>query len=113
MLGQLSGNHSTPEMLLFSLVALIGGVTASKSIAKDDTRSLVVTKVPDYVRPYAVRAYALDGVRIGPQVYRFPVTGPSSDNAFTLISTTAPASNELGVLPHVNIPPCIFQFPCS
>ena len=100
-------------MLLLPLMAVISGVTASQSIARDDKRSLVVAKVPDFVRPYAVRAYTLDGVRIGPQVYRFPVTGPSSGNAFTLISTTAPASSELGVLPHVSGPLHIFPFPRS
>jgi hypothetical protein len=66
-----------------------------------DSASLIVTKTPDHVRPYIVRAYTLPGVRLGSQVYRFPVTGPSSDYAFTLISTAAPASTELGVLPHV------------
>ncbi|KAJ4343532.1 hypothetical protein N0V87_000299 [Didymella glomerata] len=44
--------------------------------------------LPDYVRPYII--------------YRFPVTGPSSDYAFTLISTAAPASTSLGVLPHTH-----------
>lgn len=88
-------------MFSIFIVTLIGAVAASQSISKHDNSSLVVTQVPDYVRPYAVRAYTLDGVRIGSQVYRFPVTGPSSDYAFTLISTAAPASSELGVLPHV------------
>ncbi|EMD94934.1 hypothetical protein COCC4DRAFT_176256 [Bipolaris maydis ATCC 48331] len=89
-------------MFSIFIVTLIGAVAASQSISKHDNSSLVVTQVPDYVRPYAVRAYTLDGVRIGSQVYRFPVTGPSSDYAFTLISTAAPASSELGVLPHIH-----------
>ncbi|KAI7503763.1 RmlC-like cupin [Hortaea werneckii] len=63
---------------------------------------LEVTTVPNHVRPYIVRAYSLPGVVVGTQIYRFPVTGPSSDNAFTLISTAAPASDELGVLPHAH-----------
>lgn len=64
--------------------------------------SLWVSEVPDAPRPYAVRHYGIDGLAIGAQVYRFPVTGPSSDYAFTLISTAAPASGYLGVLPHVH-----------
>lgn len=63
--------------------------------------SLVVTTVPDYVRPYVVRAYSLDGPLVGNQVYRFPVTGASSGGAFTLISTAATGSVNLGVSPHV------------
>ncbi|KAL1612555.1 hypothetical protein SLS60_000783 [Paraconiothyrium brasiliense] len=89
-------------MLLFPFVTLFGAVAAGQGATKPDNSSLVVTNVPDYVRPYVVRAYTLDGVRIGSQIYRFPVTGPSSDNAFTLISTAAPASSELGVLPHIH-----------
>ncbi|KAL5382273.1 hypothetical protein DPSP01_006669 [Paraphaeosphaeria sporulosa] len=89
-------------MLFIPVFILLGAVAAARGTAKRDNSSLVVTKVPDYVRPYVVRAYTLDGVRIGSQVYRFPVTGPSSDNAFTLISTAAPASSELGVLPHIH-----------
>lgn len=65
--------------------------------------SLWVSEVPDSPRPYAVRHYGIDGVAVGAQVYRFPVTGASSDNAFTLISTAAPASGYLGVLPHVHL----------
>jgi hypothetical protein len=41
------------------------------------------------------------GCVIGQQVYRFPVTGPSSDYVFSLISTNAPGSTSLGVLPHI------------
>lgn len=68
----------------------------------DAGSSLWVSEVPDSPRPYAVRHYGIDGVAVGAQVYRFPVTGPSSDNAFTLISTATPASGYLGVLPHVH-----------
>lgn len=92
-------------MLFLPLVTLFGAAAAGRGVAKRDNSSLIVTKVPDYVRPYAVRAYSLDGVRIGSQIYRFPVTGPSSDNAFTLISTAAPGSSDLGVLPHVSLAP--------
>lgn len=62
---------------------------------------LIVTEVPDHVRPYVVRAYTIDGPLVGNQVYRFPVTGASSGGAFTLISTAATGSEALGVLPHV------------
>ncbi|KAF9738373.1 hypothetical protein PMIN06_006108 [Paraphaeosphaeria minitans] len=89
-------------MLFLPLATLLGAVAAARGTAKRDNSSLIVTKVPDYVRPYAIHAYTLDGVRIDSQVYRFPVTGPSPDNAFTLISTAAPASSELGVLPRIH-----------
>ncbi|KAB2100319.1 hypothetical protein AG0111_0g11216 [Alternaria gaisen] len=86
-----------------TLVGLAAGVpSTSHARAAQAAGDLIVTKVPDYVRPYVVRAYSLDGVRVGSQVYRFPVTGPSSDYAFTLISTAAPASTSLGVLPHTH-----------
>lgn len=95
-------------MLLFALTSLVGLAvclpSSSHLYSKQVVGDLIVTKVPDHVRPYIVRAYTLDGYRVGSQVYRFPVTGPSSDYAFTLISTAAPASTSLGVLPHVSIP---------
>lgn len=90
-------------VLLTVLSSLVFSLAASRQVEfKPSNSSLVVTKVPDYVRPYVVKAYTLDGVRLGAQVYRFPVTGPSSGNAFTLISTASPASSDLGVLPHVS-----------
>jgi hypothetical protein len=85
-----------------TFVGLAAGVP-STSHARAAQAAGDLIKVPDYVRPYVVRAYSLDGVRVGSQVYRFPVTGPSSDYAFTLISTAAPASTSLGVLPHVRL----------
>ena len=86
-----------------SLVGLAACLPSNSQIqSKQAAGDLIVTKVPDYVRPYIVRAYTLDGYRVGSQVYRFPVTGPSSDYAFTLISTAAPSSTSLGVLPHVS-----------
>jgi hypothetical protein len=92
-------------MLLFAFTSLVGLAaclpSSSPASSKKSNSQLVVAKVPDHVRPYIVRAYTLDGYRVGSQIYRFPVTGPSSDYAFTLISTSAPASSELGVLPHV------------
>ena len=89
-------------MRSFTIAALVGIASCLPSYT-NDAESLEVSIVPDYVRPYVVRAYSLPGVVVGQQIYRFPVTGPSSDNAFTLISTAAPASNELGVLPHVSL----------
>lgn len=93
-------------MRLFAITSLIGLAaslpSSSNAHATRAAGDLIVTKVPDYVRPYVVRAYTLDGYLVGSQVYRFPVTGPSSNYAFTLISTAAPASTSLGVLPHVS-----------
>jgi hypothetical protein len=89
-------------MLLAAFTTLVGlAASLSSSSHARAAGDLIVTKVPNYVRPYIVRAYTLDGYRVGSQVYRFPVTGPSSNYAFTLISTAAPASTSLGVLPHV------------
>lgn len=94
-------------MLFYAFIYFVGFAACLSSSAKAQLKQtagdLIVTKVPDYVRPYIVRAYALDGYRVGSQIYRFPVTGPSSDYAFTLISTAAPASTSLGVLPHVSL----------
>lgn len=88
-------------MRFTTLASTLASVT-SLANAISRSQDLEVSVVPIYVRPYLVRAYTLPGVIVGTQIYRFPVTGPSSDNAFTLISTAAPASNELGVLPHVS-----------
>ncbi|KAF2690820.1 RmlC-like cupin [Lentithecium fluviatile CBS 122367] len=87
------------------LPSLLGLVIPSSALRHrdNDNSSLIVTTVPDYIRPYVVHAYTLDGVRLGAQVYRFPVTGPSSGNAFTLISTASPSSTDLGVLPHAHL----------
>lgn len=82
--------------------ATFAGLAATLISSVVAVESLEVTVVPSHVRPYVVRAYTLPGVIVGTQIYRFPVTGPSSDNAFTLISTAAPTSDELGVLPHVS-----------
>lgn len=75
---------------------------ASVSLPKRSNSSIWVTEVPAYVRPYAIPHYQASGCVIGQQVYRFPVTGPSSDYAFTLIGTNAPGSDTLGVLPHLH-----------
>ncbi|KAE9367091.1 RmlC-like cupin, partial [Stipitochalara longipes BDJ] len=72
------------------------------SVTNNSSSSIWVTEVPTYVRPYAIAHYMAGGCVIGAQVYRFPVTGSSSDYAFSLISTNAPGSTSLGVLPHIH-----------
>lgn len=83
---------------LFLAGALIASLTAATTFS--NTSSIWVTEVPSYVRPYAIQHYSAQGYIVGQQIYRFPVTGPSSDYAFTLISTNAPGSADLGVFPH-------------
>ncbi|TVY46382.1 Quercetin 2,3-dioxygenase, partial [Lachnellula occidentalis] len=61
-----------------------------------------VDEVPTYVRPYAIQHYSAGGCVVGQQIYHFPVTGQSSDYAFTLMSTNTPGSDSLGVLPHTH-----------
>ncbi|KAL4789559.1 RmlC-like cupin domain-containing protein [Aspergillus venezuelensis] len=64
---------------------------------------LYVNEAPSSPRPYILPHYANShAVTIGAQLYRFSVTGASSDYAFTLMSTNAPASGSLGVLPHIH-----------
>jgi quercetin dioxygenase-like cupin family protein len=62
--------------------------------------SIWVTSVPSTIRPYAIAHYVPNGYVVGQQIFRFPVIGASSGNAFTLIQTNAPGSAYLGVLPH-------------
>lgn len=65
--------------------------------------SLWVDNAPTYVRPYVMAHYATGhGVAVGQQIYRFPVTGPSSGGTMTLLSTSAPYSGSLGVSPHIH-----------
>ncbi|KAI5361049.1 putative rmlC-like cupin domain superfamily, rmlC-like jelly roll protein [Septoria linicola] len=65
--------------------------------------SLWVDQAPDYVRPYAIEHYAnAQALTIGAQTYRFPITGAASGNKFSLLTTNAPASGDLGVLPHIH-----------
>lgn len=92
---------SKMRLMHFAWLAASLSVTASSSGPPFGGSNLLVAEVPDHVRPYVVRAYSLAGPLVGPQVYRFPVTGASSGGAFTLISTAAPGSYDLGVLPHV------------
>ncbi|TVY75901.1 Quercetin 2,3-dioxygenase [Lachnellula suecica] len=80
------------------IAAIVAALPATQAL----NSSIWVDQVPNYVRPYAIPHYSATGLVIGQQIYRFPVTGPSSDNAFTLISTNAPGSTSLGVLPHLH-----------
>lgn len=55
---------------------------------------------PSHSQPYAIKRFApAKAVAVGQQIYRFPVTGASSDGKFSLLSTSAPSSNDLGVPP--------------
>ncbi|KAJ9363658.1 quercetin 2,3-dioxygenase anaerobically complexed with the substrate kaempferol [Paecilomyces variotii] len=65
--------------------------------------SLFVDTPPSYLRPYVIPHYAsAHAVTVGSQTYRFYVTGPSSNYAFTLMGTNAPYTTALGVLPHIH-----------
>lgn len=99
---QSSSSSSSSSSSFSSSSGSSSSSSSSSSNSPGAASSLWVTEVPTAPRPYAVRHYGIDGLAIGAQVYRFPVTGPSSDYAFTLISTAAPASGYLGVLPHVH-----------
>ncbi len=73
------------------------------SVASRSTSSnLYVDVAPQYLRPYVLPRGSGEAVRIGNQVYRFAVTGNSSDSAFLLMNTNAPDSTQLGVLPHIH-----------
>ncbi|TID13245.1 RmlC-like cupin [Venturia nashicola] len=89
--------------LLVASAAMVGFANAAPSGNPPSPKSSIwVTEVPTYVRPYAIPHLLAGGCVVGQQIYRFPVTGPSSDNAFSLIQTNAPGSTELGVLPHIH-----------
>lgn len=79
-------------------------VLASFGLVQSATlEDLYLENAPSLPRPYVIPHYANShAVTIGDQLYRFTVTGPSSDNAFTLMSTNSPSSSSLGVLPHVH-----------
>lgn len=85
---------------IFVIAAIFSCLASSSSFA--NTSSIWVTEVPTFVRPYAIQHHSAVGYIIGQQTYRFPVTGPSSDYAFTLINTNAPESTDLGVFPHTH-----------
>ncbi|GAW16897.1 hypothetical protein ANO14919_063430 [Xylariales sp. No.14919] len=93
-----------------SFCAVITGAAAAASADQGAVRDrklpvegLYVDQAPDHLRPYILEHYVdTRAVNVSSQIYRFAVTGPSSDNAFTLISTNAPRSDALGVLPHIH-----------
>ncbi|KAE9990365.1 hypothetical protein EG327_001503 [Venturia inaequalis] len=87
--------------LFLASAAIIGFTKAAPYGQSSSLKSSIwVTEVPTFVRPYAIPHLLAGGCVVGQQIYRFPVTGASSDNAFSLIQTNAPGSTELGVLPH-------------
>ncbi|KAJ5385414.1 hypothetical protein N7517_003325 [Penicillium concentricum] len=80
------------------LLASFGSFVQSATLEE-----LYLQNAPSSPRPYVIPHYANShAVTVGDQLYRFTVTGPSSDNAFTLMSTNAPSSGALGVLPHMH-----------
>lgn len=82
--------------------SLVAGSVAL-SIGSDSRSSLYVENAPDHVRPYVIERYAnAQAVAVGQQIYRFPVTGASSGGAFSILMTNSPASDALGVLPHIH-----------
>ncbi|GMF65649.1 unnamed protein product [Phytophthora lilii] len=74
----------------------------SARVASIASASLVVDTAPDELRAYVLPKNHGEAVKIGDQVYRFSVTGPSSGGAFSLLQTNAPESTSLGVLPHIH-----------
>ncbi|CAJ2509275.1 Uu.00g143010.m01.CDS01 [Anthostomella pinea] len=90
---------------MFSSPALITALalaTAASAFAVN-ANPLYVEEAPDHLRPYVIQHYKNShAVTIDTQLYRFMVTGPSSENAFTLLATNAPGSGSLGVLPHIH-----------
>ncbi|KAJ3579995.1 hypothetical protein NPX13_g566 [Xylaria arbuscula] len=87
-------------------VAAAAVASATKNIhavSKLPVEGLYVERAPDHLRPYILEHLTdTRAVNVSSQIYRFAVTGPSSDNAFTLIATNAPRSDALGVLPHIH-----------
>jgi mannose-6-phosphate isomerase-like protein (cupin superfamily) len=89
--------------MLYTLALVASTIIGTTALTNSSTGSSIwVTEVPTHLRPYAIPHYLAGGCVVGQQIYRFPVTGPSSDYAFTLISTNAPGSTELGVLAHTH-----------
>jgi quercetin dioxygenase-like cupin family protein len=73
------------------------------AVARHEPESrLVVREAPNHLRPYVLRNLDGQSVAVGQQIYRFSVTGPSSNGAFTLIQTNAPDAAGLGVFPHLH-----------
>lgn len=77
-----------------TFTAMVGfGMALTTNINSRAYSTFEVDAAPDFVRPYVLRQYAKShAVSVGARVYRFQVTGPSSNYAFTLMSTNAPES---------------------
>jgi quercetin dioxygenase-like cupin family protein len=91
--------------VLAGLASSLAGITsAAPHVHTRATNStgLYVTEAPQYLRPYVLPKNMGQTARVGNQIYRFSVTGNSSDGAFLLMQTNAPNSNSLGVLPHIH-----------
>ncbi|KAL4803122.1 RmlC-like cupin domain-containing protein [Aspergillus unguis] len=85
------------------LLSLAATAATAATAAASSLSDLYVENAPSSPRPYIIPHYANShAVNVYGQIYRFTVTGPSSDYAFTLMSTNAPASGSLGVLPHIH-----------
>ncbi|PYI05096.1 quercetin 2,3-dioxygenase anaerobically complexed with the substrate kaempferol [Aspergillus sclerotiicarbonarius CBS 121057] len=77
----------------FSLAAIIGGLL----------NLLYVDNAPDHLRPYVIRQYATAQSTMLPrEIFRFYITGASSNNAFTLLTANAPGNPSWNVLPHIH-----------
>ncbi|KAK7728486.1 hypothetical protein SLS57_002374 [Botryosphaeria dothidea] len=83
---------------LSTLIAVGSAAPAARAASS----SLIVDEAPQSLRPYVLPKFAGQAVAVGQQIYRFSVTGNSSDGAFTLMQTNTPDSTELGVLPHIH-----------
>ncbi|KAJ5683620.1 hypothetical protein N7462_006785 [Penicillium macrosclerotiorum] len=89
--------------MLASSLLLIASLGAGLVQSKPTLDELYLENAPSAPRPYVIPHYANShAVTIDSQLYRFAVTGPSSGYAFTLMSTNAPSSGSLGVLPHTH-----------
>jgi quercetin dioxygenase-like cupin family protein len=106
-LSLLTSSHSFNRYLLLTMKATV--YTGALSIvlgyavaAPAPQSSLIVSEAPQTVKPYVLRKLSGASVAVGEQIYRFSVTGNSSGGAYTLMQTNAPASNALGVLPHLH-----------
>ncbi|KAK4547629.1 hypothetical protein LTR36_000586 [Oleoguttula mirabilis] len=83
--------------------AAITCLAGLSTLAAAATSSLWVDTPPTFVRPYVIGHYAnAEATRVGAQIYRFYVTGPSSGGLFTLLGTNSYSSGALGVLPHIH-----------
>jgi quercetin dioxygenase-like cupin family protein len=83
-----------PSLSKIAIFAGLSHLVASRS-------PLYVDNAPTHVRPYVIEHYAhAQAVSVGQQIFRFPVTGQSSGGAFSILSTSSPATSDLGVLPH-------------